>query len=399
MQLSTEKKSRSKSFSGAKKGAVSSKKNSTSKKQKAKSKKTVSKQKSAPVKTASKSSGKKTQAASRSSSVKLNLDKKLLTKIYDLMVQSRVLEERMIQVYRKGGAYFWIGAPGEEAFGVPLGLLGQVGQGPQYDYWHLHYRATPTLLAMGMDPKDALRLIMNRATDPCTGGRNFSNHYCFPQWNVVPVSSPIEVQYSIAIGTGVSQRRHKSKGVSIITGGDAGTAEGDFASCLIWSTRPGFELPLYITVQNNRWGISTDYSSQHGETHIADRGKAFGMRTRVYNGNDPVETYRGIQEDLKYIRETGRPVLAEFQVSRLYGHSSASGANRIEGEECPIESFEKKLIDQKVLTAQAAKKIWDEHFNHIKSLADQVMQEPDPTVESLWDHTYKDSENADWRLF
>ena len=330
---------------------------------------------------------------------KMALDKSLLLKIYDLMVQSRVLEERMIQVYRKGGAYFWIGAPGEEAFGVPLGLLTKKGQGPKYDYLHLHYRGTPTLLALGMDMADALRLIMNKATDPCTGGRNFSNHYCYPEWNVVPVSSPIEVQYSMAIGTAISQRRHKSKGVSIITGGDAGTAEGDFASSLIWSTRPGFELPMYITVQNNRWGISTDFKSQHGEKYIADRGKAFGMRTRVYNGNDPVETYLGIQEDLEYIRKTGKPVLAEFQVSRLYGHSSASGANRIEGEECCLEKFEKKLIDQGFLTSASAKKIWDKYFEKAKNLADEIQKEPAPKADTIWDHTYANNENADWRKF
>jgi len=363
--------------------------------------------KTTPVKTKKRKSEIKAQSASSleksqsgpTISSKLKLDKKLLIKMYDLMVQSRVLEERMIQVYRKGGAYFWIGAPGEEAFGVPLGLLGHKGQGPQYDYWHLHYRGTPTLLALGMDPADALRLIMNKATDPCTGGRNFSNHYCYPQWNVVPVTSPIEVQYSTAIGTGISQRRHKSKGISIITGGDAGSAEGDFASCLIWSTRPGFELPLYITVQNNRWGISTDYASQHAEKSVADRGKAFNMRTRNYNGNDPIETYFGIQEDMEYIRKTGRPVLAEFRVSRLYGHSSASGANRIEGEECCLETFEKKLMDQKVITAGAIKKIREDHFENIKTLADKVSKEADPSVDTLWDHTYVNSENADWRLF
>lgn len=329
----------------------------------------------------------------------LPLDKALLLKIYDLMVQSRVLEERMIQVYRKGGAYFWIGAPGEEAFGVPLGLLGKKGRGPQYDYFHLHYRCTPTLLSLGMDPTDALRLIMNKGTDPCTGGRNFSNHYCYPDWNVVPVSSPIEVQYSMAIGTGISQRRNKSKAVSIITGGDAGSAEGDFASCLIWASRPGSELPLYITVQNNRWGISTDYESQHGEKHVSDRGKAFGMRTRVYNGNDPIETYIGMKEDMDYIRKTGKPVVAEFAVSRLYGHSSASGANRIEGEECCIELFKKKLIDNGVLTTVSAKEIWDQHFDNIKKLADQVSQEPAPTADNLWDHTFYNNENADWRKF
>ncbi|MCJ8275382.1 MAG: hypothetical protein HRT44_04340, partial [Bdellovibrionales bacterium] len=83
-----------------------------------KKKKTQAKKKTTKKKTATKA---KSKAKTRQKVLgkKTKLDKSLLLKMYDLMVQSRVLEERMIQVYRKGGAYFWIGAPGEEAFGVP----------------------------------------------------------------------------------------------------------------------------------------------------------------------------------------------------------------------------------------------------------------------------------------
>src|SRR5262245_50882782 len=57
------------------------------------------------------------------------LSKELLLKMHDLMVKSRVLEERLIQIYKMGEAFFWIGGPGEEAFGVSLGLLANKGQG------------------------------------------------------------------------------------------------------------------------------------------------------------------------------------------------------------------------------------------------------------------------------
>ncbi len=362
---------------------------SASKKQTQKTKPTVKSVK------AKKLSAPKPKATSKS----LLLPKDTMVKMYDLMVRSRTLEERMIQVYRRGDAYFWIGGPGEEAFGVALGLHVRKGQGPDYDFLHLHYRCTPTLLAIGMKDEDALRLIMNKGTDPCTGGRNFSNHYCFPEWNVAPVSSPIGIQYGIAIGTAIAQKRRKQKAVSIITGGDAGSAESDFASGLIWASRPGSELPMYITVQNNRWGISTNYESQHGEKHVSDRGKAFGIRTAVYNGNDPIESYLAIQADLDYIRKTGKPMLSEFNVSRLYGHSSASGANRIGSEPCCIETFEKKLVDAKVLTLQECKIIKNEHFESIREKSDMIREEPPPKVETLWDHTYANNENADWRKF
>ena len=125
----------------------------------------------------------------------LSLSKDLLLRIHDLMVRSRVLEDRMIKIYKSGQAYFWIGGPGEEGFGVPLGLLVQKGSGVNYDYLHLHYRSSSTLIAMGMPFETAIRLIMNKATDMQTGGRLFASHYCYPQWNVMPVTSPIEVQY------------------------------------------------------------------------------------------------------------------------------------------------------------------------------------------------------------
>lgn len=329
---------------------------------------------------------------------KLKLAKELQLRFLDLMIKSRVLEERLIKVYKTGDAYFWIGGPGEEAFGVPLGLLVHKGHGPEYDYLHLHYRATPTLVALGMPMIDSLRLMMNRSTDPSTGGRNFCNHYCFPQWNVTPVTSPIEVQYGMAIGTAITQRRRKSKGITIVTGGDAGTAEGDFASCLIWASRPKNELPLLITVQNNRWGISTGYDTQHAEKNVADRGKAFGIRTAIINGNDPIETYLATQAEMDYIRTTGKPVLAEYHVSRLFGHSSASGANRETGI-CPIESFERQLVDRKMITLEEIREIWRVYEAESKEAAERVRLEPAPTRASVWDHVYAGNENADWRKF
>ncbi|MFK8137098.1 MAG: thiamine pyrophosphate-dependent dehydrogenase E1 component subunit alpha [Bdellovibrionales bacterium] len=327
------------------------------------------------------------------------LPKKLLLEIHNDMVKSRVLEERMIKIYKMGDAYFWIGGPGEEAFGVTLGKLARKGQGPDSDYFHLHYRCSPTLVALGMPMVDGIRLIMNKATDIHTGGRNFANHLCYPEWNVAPVSSPIEVQYSIGIGTAHVQKRKKSKGITIITGGDAGSAEGDFASCLIWASRKDNELPMLITVQNNRWGISTPYSESHGEERIADRGKAFGIRTAVINGNDVVESYLRMKEEMDYIRKTGKPVLLEADVSRLYGHSSASGANFVTEEDCCLNLFQQRLIEASLITEKDCKKIWTDYDEESKRLQEMVRAEADPSPDTLWDHVYVNGENANWRDF
>jgi 2-oxoisovalerate dehydrogenase E1 component alpha subunit len=326
------------------------------------------------------------------------LPESLLIKIHDLMVKSRILEERLIKIYKKGNAYFWIGGPGEESFGVPLGLLVDKGQGHDHDWLHFHYRCTPTLLAMGMLSIDAIRLIMNRATDPHSHGKNFSGHYCIPEWNVAAGSSPIEVQYSIAIGTAWAQKRRKAKGITIVTGGDAGSAEPDFASNLIWSSRPGNELPILITVQNNKWGISTSYETQHGESHVSERGKAFGIKTALINGNDPVESYIEIKKLLSYVRKNKKPVLAEFMVSRLYGHSSADGAN-FRSEPDNLKEFERTLLKNSILTNTKIKSVWEKHNSKMIEEENLVQKEPAPDPSTIWDCVYKNNENANWRQF
>src|SRR5207245_9460404 len=94
------------------------------------------------------------------------------------------------------------------------------------------------------------------------------------QWSVVPGSSAIEVQSSIAPATAIANKRAGGRGITIVTGGDAGTAEGDFSTCLVWSSRPANQLPVLMIVTNNKWGISTHFQGQHGATRTRERGTA-----------------------------------------------------------------------------------------------------------------------------
>jgi 2-oxoisovalerate dehydrogenase E1 component alpha subunit len=306
------------------------------------------------------------------------------------MVKARALEERLIQMYKQGDGYFWIGGPGEEAFNVPLGLLIHKGQGPQYDYCHFHYRNSATLLAMGADPLDALRQMKNTATDPYSGGRNFVGHYSIRRWNVVPVSSPIEVQYSMAAGTAIANKRAGGRGITVVTGGDAGTAEGDFSTCLVWSSRPSNPLPVLIVVTNNKWGISTSFQGQHGEKRISDRGKAFGIESKTIDGNDPEVSYREIAAAMDYVRSERKPFLLEAVLSRLYGHSSASGANRVNDEADCITGFERRLEEKGLLTRQQMDQLRAQFTAELLAAHKQVKEEPQPDSRSIQDHVFSD---------
>ena len=86
--------------------------------------------------------------------------------IHRIMVRSRAVEERMIKMSKSGEGYFWIGGPGEEAFNAPLGLQTKKGQGPAFDFLHLHYRNSATMIAMGMELIDGVRQMGMTSSDP-----------------------------------------------------------------------------------------------------------------------------------------------------------------------------------------------------------------------------------------
>jgi 2-oxoisovalerate dehydrogenase E1 component alpha subunit len=317
--------------------------------------------------------------------------------IFRQMIRTRALEERSIKMSKSGEAYFWIGGPGEEAFNVCLGLQVHKGFGPAFDYLHLHYRNSGVMLAMGMSMLDHVRQLAMRWTDPHSRGRNFVGHYAMREWNIVPVTSVIEVQFAMAPGTALVQKRHGLKhpeeatGITIVVGGEAGTAEGDFETCLNWTTRPDHELPVLMIVANNRFGISTDFKTVSSETKIADRALPYGIRAETVDGNDPVVIWNALDRAMRYCRRERKPFLLEAMVSRMHGHSSSSGAQRIWDESDPLAGFEQKLLDSGAIDVPAIKTMKQEAKAEADAAVVAAMNEPEPTREDVEKYTYAPS--------
>ncbi len=315
------------------------------------------------------------------------LDEATKLRIHDLMVKARATEEMLIRMMRTGHGYFWIGAPGEEGFGVPLGMLVHKGHGPAFDYLHLHYRSSPTVLAMGGEPIDVLRQMRGTATDPFSKGRNFVNHFAIKAWNIVPVTPTIETQYAVAPGTAHLQRRHGGVGISIVTGGDAGSAEGDFYSGMNWSTRPGGELPVLFCIAHNGWGISTPSKTVQNFKELNRRGDGFGIRNACVDGNDPIAAWTAIAEAMDYVRNERKPFILQGNVSRLYGHSSSSGAALHDEEDC-LTRYEARLLQENLTTQAELKVVWDRWHSALHDAFAAVEKEPMPDQHHVLQHVF-----------
>ena len=78
------------------------------------------------------------------------------------------------------------------------------------------------------------------------------------------------------------------EGITVVVGGEGGTAEGDFETCLNWCTRPDRQLPVLMLVANNRFGISTGIGiTGIVEKSVADRAVPMASRPKRWMGTIP----------------------------------------------------------------------------------------------------------------
>ena len=68
------------------------------------------------------------------------------------------------------------------------------------------------------------------------------------------------------------------------------------------------------------------------------------------DGNDAIASWHAVARAMDYVRRERRPFFIEARVSRLYGHSSASGANFVANEVDPLPLFEERLLESGVLS-------------------------------------------------
>jgi 2-oxoisovalerate dehydrogenase E1 component alpha subunit len=149
-----------------------------------------------------------------------------------------------------------------------------------------------------------------------------------------------------------------------------------------------------MIVTNNRWGISTPYAGQHGCDQISERGKAFGLQTAVVDGNDPEASYAALSKAIEYVRTHRKPYLLEAMVSRLRGHSSASGANVVKGEIDCVALFEERLEERRLMTRAEIDQVRQRYTQEFLEASQRVLEEPAPTPESVWDYVFADNNHV-----
>ena len=103
-----------------------------------------------------------------------------------------------------------------------------------------------------------------------------------------------------------------------------------------------------------------------------------------------------IQEAMDYIRTERKPFMLEARVSRLYGHSSATGCNFVTEEADSLALFESKLEAAGILSRKEMDQLREAYNAEMLELSQQVKQEPMPDPSTIYDHTYFGQKGRYW---
>src|SRR5467141_1377 len=325
-----------------------------------------------------------------------------LLDIYRLMLLSRRIDDKEIQLKRQNKIFFQISGAGHEAVLVAAGKALR----PAYDWFYPYYRDRALCLSLGMTPTEMLLSAVGAAEDPNSGGRQMPSHWGHKALNIVSQSSPTGTQLLQAVGCaeawlrytgidGITDKPVKGDELVYVSVGDGTTSEGEFWEAL--NTASNLKLPVLFLVEDNKYAISVPVEVQTAGGSVSKLVSNFpDLLVAEVDGCDPVASYEVLLRAAEYCRQRKGPALVHAHVTRPYSHSLSDDEvvykppKEREEEakrDCTL-TFPKRLIAEGVATEAEIAQIRQQVDEEIEVAADMALGSPQPTPESALKYVY-----------
>ena len=316
------------------------------------------------------------------------------------MIVERRFEEKAAEVYQVGKiggfCHLYIG---QEAVSV-----GAISPLRDDDYVITAYRDHSQAIARGMSPNAVMAELYGRM-DGCSKGFGGSMHMFDKSLNFMGGHGIVGSHLPIAIGAGYAIRYRGGDQVCVCFFGDSVVNIGAFHESMNMAAR--WKLPVIFVLENNRYGMGTDYRRVAAVKELKDRGRGYeGLTSLDVDGMDVLAVRRAMEEAIERAREEKTPSFIEARCFRYMGHSMADpmhGTYRTREEvekwrsDDPILSFTRQLMDAGRLTEEEYREIDREAKETAEEAAAFADRSPFPDPEALYRYVYSDGYPDDMR--
>jgi 2-oxoisovalerate dehydrogenase E1 component len=331
-----------------------------------------------------------------------DLTPEALLAAYRLMLLSRRMDDKEIQLKNQSQIFFQVSGAGHEAILVAAGRQLRAGE----DWAFPYYRDRAFCLALGVTPYDMFLQGVGSKDDPASGGRQMPSHWGSRRLNIVSGSSPTGTQCLHAVGCaeatlryerltdipGREQRIHPGE-ITYVSTGEGATSEGEFWETL--NTASQNKLPLVILVEDNGYAISVPVVEQTPGGDVSRLLHGFpDLLIEKVDGTDYVASHRAMKAAIAHTRARRGPALVHARVIRPYSHSLSDDEKLYktpderarEAERDPIPLLAKRLQETGAATADALAAIASDVDREIAEAADLalVAAKPDPETATLY---------------
>jgi 2-oxoisovalerate dehydrogenase E1 component len=333
------------------------------------------------------------------------LDAETQRRIHRIMLVSRQLDDKEIQLKRQNRIFFQINGVGHEAVLAAAGVL----LDPERDWFYPYYRDRALCLALGMTPEEMLLSAVGAAADPNSGGRQMPSHWGSARLNIVSQSSPTGTQFLQAVGAaeaGLRYRRVEGIPASprglregelvFVSSGEGTTSQGEFWEAL--NTACNLRLPVLFLIEDNGYAISVPVEVQTAGGSVAGLVRGFPdlHLEEGVDGCDPLASYQALSRAVEHCRSGKGPALVHARVIRPYSHSlsddqrqyRAGSEREQESARDPIPTFASHLLREGILTEEALEAMEAEVRAEVEAAAEAALEASAPAPETVLDHLY-----------
>ncbi len=329
------------------------------------------------------------------------LDRPALIDLYRVMLLSRKVDDKEIQLKRQNRIYFQINGVGHEALGAAIAHVFR----PSHDWFFFYYRDRAASLGLGITPHEMFLQAAGAADEPQSGGRQMPSHFSSRRLHIASTSSPTGTQFLQAVGcaeAGLYASGRPGAGIDfrddevvVVTTGDGTTSEGEFWEAL--STACNRKLPVVFVVEDNGYAISVPVEVNTPGGSISRLLTGFpDLLLREVDGCDPIAAVEALRAAEGHTRARRGPALVHAHVIRPYSHSLSDDESlyktrkerESEASRDPLRTFPETLVREGIASPDDLAAVEAEVAERIERAVEFAFAAPRPDPESALRFVY-----------